>query len=426
MATLVYELRSKDKENSIIQLRFSWKRGVSAFRRSLGISVSVKNWDKNRQRIKVNKETYMSAEKENDFLNELQKYFLSRYNELLVTSVEVTKNDLEKIYLGFRSDKIEVNKSVYFLPFVRNYIDTIDQRKNPRTGKPVGLRSKQDYERTYKSLLNFEKKNKVKLTFSDLDLDFHYDFTKHLNTIDKLENKNTVGAFFKNIRTFVKYAETIGVKINKQTLSKGFYVSSEESPSVYLSEDEITKLFEYDFSKNLRYSNVRDWCVIGCWIGLRVSDWSRIGNIEDDMIIIKPKKTLSTTAVEVVIPLHWQVVEIIEKRGMPKPVSDVEYNRVIKEVCEKVGINVLTKGSLMCKKKKRKVVDVYPKHDLISSHTCRRSFATNLYKSDFPSYSIMQITGHKTEKAFLNYIKVTPKEHALKLKKHWDNYYGRG
>jgi hypothetical protein len=33
----------------------------------------------------------------------------------------------------------------------------------------------------------------------------------------------------------------------------------------------------------------------------------------------------------------------------------------------------------------------------------------------------MAITGHKTEKAFLRYIKLTPNEHAKLLKTHWDN-----
>jgi hypothetical protein len=33
----------------------------------------------------------------------------------------------------------------------------------------------------------------------------------------------------------------------------------------------------------------------------------------------------------------------------------------------------------------------------------------------------MAITGHKTEKAFLKYIKVTPDEHAKKLQLQWNN-----
>jgi integrase len=43
--------------------------------------------------------------------------------------------------------------------------------------------------------------------------------------------------------------------------------------------------------------------------------------------------------------------------------------------------------------------------NLLSTHTARRSFATNLFLSGFPAISIMKITGHTTEKSFMKYIK---------------------
>ena len=67
----------------------------------------------------------------------------------------------------------------------------------------------------------------------------------------------------------------------------------------------------------------------------------------------------------------------------------------------------------------RKVTTAYEKWQLVTSHTGRRSFATNLYKSGFPAISIMQITGHKTEAAFMKYIKVGRNEHAALLAEHW-------
>jgi hypothetical protein len=42
-----------------------------------------------------------------------------------------------------------------------------------------------------------------------------------------------------------------------------------------------------------------------------------------------------------------------------------------------------------------------------------------MYLMGVPSISIMAITGHRTEKAFLKYIKVTPKEHAIELREIW-------
>lgn len=108
---------------------------------------------------------------------------------------------------------------------------------------------------------------------------------------------------------------------------------------------------------------------------------------------------------------------------MPTPINKLLFNKLIKEVCKAVGIDGPTEGAVMNVRTKRKEAGVFPKYMLVSSHTCRRSFATNLYLMNFPTLSIMKITGHTTESSFLSYIKVTPKEHAQKLLEHWEAYY---
>ncbi len=53
--------------------------------------------------------------------------------------------------------------------------------------------------------------------------------------------------------------------------------------------------------------------------------------------------------------------------------------------------------------------------EVVSSHTARRSFATNAYLSGIPTLKIMKFTGHKKESTFLKYIKMDEKENALEL-----------
>jgi integrase len=76
--------------------------------------------------------------------------------------------------------------------------------------------------------------------------------------------------------------------------------------------------------------------------------------------------------------------------------------------------------AIISKNKNRKEFGTYPKYELITSHSCRRSFASNLY-GKLPNMTIMAITGHKTETQFLKYIKITSAENATKLKEHWEN-----
>lgn len=55
---------------------------------------------------------------------------------------------------------------------------------------------------------------------------------------------------------------------------------------------------------------------------------------------------------------------------------------------------------------------------MVTSHTARRSFATNAYRAGIPSLSIMQITGHSTETSFMKYIRISKEENAIALSKH--------
>ncbi len=66
-----------------------------------------------------------------------------------------------------------------------------------------------------------------------------------------------------------------------------------------------------------------------------------------------------------------------------------------------------------------KLIETFSKWELLSTHTARRSFSTNEYLAGTPAITIMAITGHKTERAFLKYIKLSPNEHAKLMQLHW-------
>ena len=64
------------------------------------------------------------------------------------------------------------------------------------------------------------------------------------------------------------------------------------------------------------------------------------------------------------------------------------------------------------------VETVKQKFELITTHTARRSGATNMFNAGIPTIRIMKITGHKTEKAFMKYIKISQEENAKSLSDH--------
>jgi hypothetical protein len=63
----------------------------------------------------------------------------------------------------------------------------------------------------------------------------------------------------------------------------------------------------------------------------------------------------------------------------------------------------MTEGKIYDKDTKRKELKFYEKHKLMTSHSFRRSFATNYYKKIHTAV-LIGITGHSKESLFLTYI----------------------
>jgi len=101
----------------------------------------------------------------------------------------------------------------------------------------------------------------------------------------------------------------------------------------------------------------------------------------------------------------------------PKAISDQKMNEYIKQAAAKVD---LLKQEVIINKTVNgvRVSECVPKYSLITNHTARRSFATNAALKGIPCQFIMPITGHKTEKAFLHYIKIDGLDAARMFKLH--------
>lgn len=62
--------------------------------------------------------------------------------------------------------------------------------------------------------------------------------------------------------------------------------------------------------------------------------------------------------------------------------------------------------------------------DMLKSHTCRRSFATNAYRANIPLSAIMTVTGHSSEEMLRRYLKLSTKERAILAAKEFEKFQG--
>ena len=232
-----------------------------------------------------------------------------------------------------------------------------------------------------------------------------------------LQSQNLMVSTVKNnvnrIKYLLKKARRFGHEVDSTI--EDFNVPDEEGNAVFLTMREVYKIHRYT-NLTPREIEIKDYFIIGCLTALRFSDYSRLKpkNFVRNKIVIKTKKT--NTPVQV--PIHPVVREIIQKynKELPPPPSVQHFNRQIKKICRKIGF----KKKMLFERQigRQRVSKLIPKYQFISSHTARRTAATNMYLAGIVPYRIMLVTGHKTEKSFFRYIRITREENVKVLAKH--------
>ncbi len=427
MANVTFILKDKNKTSTSIFAKFTFnyfevdENGIKKhkyLKLSTGETINPKYWDVKKQRAKETKEFPQHPEF-NQRLNDIETIINNVYRKMLNDSEVITPEILrDKI-----TDSLIINNKVVNPPKQQNKLidffkTIIDETKRGERTKEGGVKYKKSsvvsYNNSVNNLLEYEKKIKKTLKFSDINQKFYNNYLNFLN--EKKFAVNTIGNNIKNIKLMMSIATDRGLNDLLDFQKKSFKKVDEETQTIYLTIDELQKISNLDLSNNKRLDTVRDMFLIGCFTGLRFSDLKQLRkeHFYDNVIRIETIKTGNP----IIIPLHATVREICNKYdyNLPRIISNQKMNEYIKELGKIAEINEtinLTeiRGGL-------KYYKNIPKYELITVHTARRSFATNMYKAKIPTIAIRMITGHKTETAFLKYIKVEKEENAKMMLEH--------
>ena len=271
--------------------------------------------------------------------------------------------------------------------------------------------------RTYKSLFRivkaFEFEKSEKLYVNSIDKYTAESFTRFLK-IEQQYSDNYCGQLLKLLKIILRDAEKSGLEVHPYSnYIESFKQKSSDRILHILNPSEIKALKGLQQITEV-YADSYRWLLIGLCIGQRVSDLLKLS--KDNLrkaptglyIDILQQKTKKAVTVGVGDPL---VIEILENE-FPHKVSQVVFNKQIKALCRMAGINELVPGFKNNPKTRRKEIVTAPKHEFITSHIMRRSFASNYYgKIETPL--LMNITGHSKESTFLTYIGTHQNKDAL-------------
>lgn len=236
------------------------------------------------------------------------------------------------------------------------------------------------------------------------------------------------------LRALVGYAYTDGIHNNDRAtkcFSKKKIEERDKAAEIYLTEAELQALYEMPL--NGLNDQVRDIFLVGCYTCQRVSDYN---NISKDSFTTTAKGTpiirliQQKTRTEVKIPImNPNLQAICEKYNYNIPsVIDVMINRyikqILKELSEKVSSLALKVPTKLTMKQKQNLANgkieiehndngevVMPRYNCVTTHTARRSGITNMYLSHkYTIVQMMHVSGHKTQKTFMDYIKLSSDE----------------
>lgn len=278
------------------------------------------------------------------------------------------------------------------------------------------------YKSLKNHLQNYQAAKKVKISFAGIDRAFFLDFQNFLITSkskrapDGLGNV-TIAKQLSTLKTFLNYARMNGMEVSDKY--KDFKIKKESLEVIALTSDEFEILYNYDLSKNNRLAQVRDVFCFSCATGLRYSDLAQLKreHIKRDEIRLTITKTKQHLAIPL-NPFSYAILNKYAEMHRPLPViSNQKMNEYIKELCKLADIDepvqiVRFRGN-------KREENIYPKHELISVHTGRKTFCTLSLEKGMSAEEVMQISGHKNYASFSRYVKITEKRTKIVMSKAW-------
>jgi len=309
------------------------------------------------------------------------------------------KDELE-IKLGHKRDEKPEN----LFGFVSDFINTAPTRINDK-GKPLSEGTIKSYRQFRDILIQFQAATRYRIDFDTIDLVFYDKFVEWL-TLSKRYTPNTIGRYIKTLKTILQDATDKGYNQNLAFKNKKFKVIREATEAIYLTWDEIDELQQLELSGSKEL--VRDLFLVACYTGLRGSDVMRLtpDNIQQDTIKLVQQKTRDSLRV----PIDPRMKPVLDKYSLPFPKLSPQFvTREIKQICKMCPL-LNAEVSITRTKGGKEFTKQVPKYSLVMFHSGRRSFSTNWYKDKTPASVLMRATGHRTEQAFLTYIKTEPWE----------------
>lgn len=403
MAEINFYRKDIKKKRTSLQAIVSFKG--KKYKYYCGVSIESAYWDETKYRCRVVKQ-YPEASFINIKLDNIETKLKDLFNKYELANIVPTQLRFKADAKGNKSNP----KDISLMELIDAHIASGGYDKN----------TVKSYRNLKKWLSAYEKKNRTTLQPQDVSQEFYDAFRRFFYSHKKSDGSGYSLNYFGTIIAKLK-AVLNNAKYEVSFKDRKYSKLAESVDNINLSKAELNLLWHYTptydevksscgrqevFFVNQRIESLlkaKNYFFIGCYTGLRVSDYKRIQevNIKGNRIRIKPVKGINLNK-DILIPINHRVREILNRGFDFTPVSEQKINKHIKEICRLAGID--EEVSKTRTENGVQVERIYKKYELVTTHTARRTFATLMVMANVQTEKIMAIMNKKDYESFRGYV----------------------
>ena len=283
-----FNLKEPKKQESLLMFLCRWNN--QQIKVSTKQRVVVATWDMENQTCIISKDRFTprvnkQSKRINGFIKDLSDAFIRYYDESYDCSIsnESAKLSIQKIIESILDKVKEQDERLKMTPlhFFEDYIER--KRIDPHTGRYINERTKIHQRTVLHRLQSFIQDCNLPddfSTFTSKKFDSQFSdwcySTKHYK-------ENTIYATYGVLKPLLNAAKEEGFEIaDNYKYLKG---KCKDVDAIYLTEDEIKRIYELDIPKLKEFGEIdvrstieqtRDLFIISCWTALRRSDINRL------------------------------------------------------------------------------------------------------------------------------------------------------
>lgn len=410
MATNFYLDKRTDKKGDspiIVSIIIKGERLLT----TTGFSISSDKWNDLRQRVEQGNSnargiTYNVI---NNRLSEIESYFLKVENQIEISDATEIPDIKELFAENFRTNRKTKKTEITIFTHIDEFIKEVGRLNDWTISTVEKFEALKNHLKAFNPHLKYDNLNESGL-LSFVDYLKNAPITNGINGMRNSTIKNRLSF----LKWFLRWATTKGYNTEPAFLTFKPKMKTAEKQVIFLEWDELLHVYNFEFPENKNYlTRVRDVFCFSCFTGLRYSD---VANLKRSNVF---KKYISLTSIKDVdnlrIELNKYSKAILEKYknenfpyNMALPViSNQRMNEYLKEMGKLCELN--TPISEVYYKGNVRIENVSPKHELLSTHTARRTFISNALMKGIPVDVVMKWTGHSDYDAMKPYIAIADK-----------------